>query len=97
MAQIMINPRRLADLLNTLKAHKKGLISKNDELSLIKRRMDEAWRGDSQNEEVGRPALHRMIDNNDEVVKLLNETLKDLDIWLEAVNQMANKRKNGMM
>ena len=97
MAQITINPQKLAEMINTLTAHKNGLISRNEELSQIKQRMDEAWRGDSQYEEVGGPALRHMIANNDEVVDLLNTTLEGLVSWLEAVKQLANKRKNGMM
>lgn len=69
MGQITINPRKLAELIENLTSHKKDLISKNEELVQIKNRMDMAWEGDSQYNDVGRPALQRMIKNNEEVVR----------------------------
>jgi len=87
MGKITINPRKLAELIENLTSYKKGLVSKNEELTQIRNRMDMAWEGDSQYNDVGRPALQRMINNNDEVVELLNGTLADLDSWLSAVQE----------
>lgn len=97
MGQITINPRKLAELIENLTSHKKDLISKNEELVQIKNRMDMAWEGDSQYNDVGRPALQRMIKNNEEVVELLSCTLMDLDSWLGAVQEFVNRRNDGMM
>lgn len=97
MSTIKINPKKLNDLIENLRSYTKDLIKKNDDLSDIKRGMDRAWEDDSQYMDVGGPALTRMIENNEDVIKLLNDTLDDLEIWRDAVAEYEKQRGNGMI
>ncbi len=89
---MIINSRKLAELMLELDSYKKSLASKNEELTQIIKCMDSAWEGDSQYEEVGSPALKGIIKGNDEAVELLSQTLFDLEAWLEAVKLFEAKR-----
>lgn len=97
MAGIKINSAKLAELIAELKSYTSGLSSNTEEMRDIKKSMDNAFEGDTQYEDAGKPAIEGIIGVNEEVIELLKDTLSDLDAWLDAVKMVLAKQDGQMM
>ena len=97
MGNITIDPQKLAELIEELDSYKGKLASNNEEMVSIKQSMDYAFEGDTEYEDVGQAAIQGIINVNEEVITLLNDTLKDLDAWLEAVRELLAMQQGQMM